>query len=143
MTLSEKCLTGLLRFCGVLMLVAFPAAAMPSAWMNRWHQLLLGTALPHGSIVEYLARSASLLYGLNGVGTLLIATDVHRYSPLIRLWGLAHLLGGLALLAIDWKVGLPLWWLLGEGPPLVVIGGLALTWERNVRRQVGKPSEPE
>ena len=138
MTSSEKCLIWLLRICGLLMLVALPAATMPLDWMDRWHQFLLGAPLPGGPIVEYLARSASLLYGLNGVGTLLIATDVHRYSPLIRLWGLAHLLGGLALLAIDVKVGLPVLWVLGEGPLLVPIGVLALVWERNVRRQEGK-----
>ncbi|NOX53002.1 MAG: hypothetical protein GXP27_00905 [Planctomycetes bacterium] len=133
MARNEKILIGLLRVCGSLMLLAFPAAAMPSAWMDQLHKGLLDAPLPHGPIVEYLARSASLLYGLNGVGTLVIAADVRRYSPLVRLWGLAHLLGGLALIAIDLTAGLPGLWVLGEGPVLIPIGVATLLLERSVR----------
>ncbi|HID24729.1 MAG TPA: hypothetical protein EYP14_20340 [Planctomycetaceae bacterium] len=80
-----------------------------------------------------MARSTSLLYGLNGVATLILAADVRRYSPLVRLWGLAHLFGGVAFLAIDWTAGLPGLWTLGEGPVLIPIGVATLLLERRVR----------
>ncbi len=124
---SERWLALVLRVNGVLMLLALPAALMPTQWMDAIHQALGMGTLPRGPIVEYLARTESALYAVIGAATLLIASDLKRFRPLIWLWGVASLCLGLALLVIDWLIGMPTLWLLVEGPYLILLAILILS----------------
>lgn len=115
-------LAALLRLGGCLTGSAFLAMLLPVSWMAATHEWLGLGPFPHTPVVEYLARSAALLYGSHGVLLLVIASDPVRYRPLI--WYLAALtvVIGSTLIAIDAAAGMPIWWTLGEGPPIAALG---------------------
>ena len=51
---------------------------------------------------------------VRGSLTLLLATDVKRYAPLITWWGSAAIVFGVLLAGIDLTAGMPISWMLGE-----------------------------
>lgn len=114
----------LLRLGGCLMLLAFLAVPLPWSWMDASHRLLGLGPLPEGAIVEYLARSISLLYGVHGGLLLVFSTDIRRYAPAIRFFGAMDMVFGAAVLAIDLEAGMPLFWTLNEGPPVAIVGAV-------------------
>lgn len=122
----ERALTVLLRAGGVILVTAFLAAILPTAWMQATHARLDLGAYPDHPLTEYLARSVSLLYGFHGVVLLAIATDVRRFRPLARLMGIQNVVFGPAMLAIDLAAGMPWWWTAFEGPPIFAIGATVL-----------------
>jgi hypothetical protein len=124
---DERTVVALLRLGGVLTCCAFPAALLPAEWMAAVHAALGMGPLPRAPIVDYLARSLSLLYGFHGVFLLLVSTDVRRYRALVVLAAWMDVVGGVALFAIDVRAGMPPWWTWGEGPPLLAFG-LVLLW---------------
>ncbi len=117
----------LIQVVGAVMLTAFLAAFMPLSWMAAAHTWLGLGEMPGGPLVEYLARSASLLYGLLGALFILVASDLTRYAPIVRLLGSMFVVLGLAILGIDLDAGMPLYWTLGEGPPMIAVGA-AMIW---------------
>lgn len=126
-TKSERLISLLLRIDAVLQFVAVAAVFMPFAWMGTIHQWLGLGEFPDDPIVEYLSRSLSAFYLVHGVITYVIAGDVRRYRPLIRIWALSFIALGAITIVIDVVAGLPLFWTLSEGP--FVIGfGLAILW---------------
>lgn len=90
--------------------------------MASTHQSLGLGPFPHSVIVEYLARSISLLYGLHGVLLLIVARDPARYREIVNYLAFFNISFGLAMVAIDLKTGMPWFWTLGEGPVIATMG---------------------
>src|SRR5437588_7384133 len=78
----ERALVWFLRAYAALLLLALPAAVLPTRWL-AWSYEALGLGeWPPEPLLEYLARSASLLYALVGGMALLWSFDPPRYRPL-------------------------------------------------------------
>ncbi len=122
----ERILIWLLRIGGVVMLTALGAVVMPYEWMNVIHQQQGLGQLPHVPIVGYLTRSVSAMYALHGALLLFIATDVRRYLPVLRFLAFAGIVFGTVMLGIDYFVGMPVPWMVGEGPSVVVFSAVIL-----------------
>ncbi len=124
---ARKILKWILLVAGGLAATAVFPMAMPTDWMeaaNGW----LGLGPFHRSpLMEYLTRSLSALYALNGFLALYLARDVKRYADLLAFYGWLTVGVAVALTAIDFSAGMPPSWSWGEGPPLVVFG-LAIVW---------------
>ncbi len=131
-TIHERLLVFLLRFGGCIMLSAFGAMLLPVEWMAATHRWLGLGDFPASPLVDYLTRSIAALYGFNGGIRLLVSGDVRRYSVVVAYLAVMDLVLGVLLLAIDWHAGLPLYWTLAEGPPLVVMGAILLHLLRRV-----------
>ena len=118
----ERILQIVLRIGGITVLTAFFAIFLPVRWMATTHEWLGLGAFPEAPIVDYLARSASLLYAWHGGMLLVISTDVRRFRPLLRYIAITTVVCGLLLVGIDLHAGLPSYWTLWEGPPIALIG---------------------
>ena len=94
---------------------------------------------PTGPVVEYLARSLSAFYALVGALCLVMASDLDRYSPLVRFFGVCLALLGIVLTGVDLAAGMPWWWTALEGPGSVPIGALVYF----LARPVSKPCKQE
>jgi hypothetical protein len=126
MTRQDRLLVLILRFTGILMLLAVPAIFMPFAWMQAVHSWLGMGELPETPIVSYLARSTSALYVGFGAIWLFLAQDVARYRAMIRFQGVLSLLLGVSLLIADFQAHMPLAWVVSEEGFIFVVGGLIL-----------------
>jgi len=122
-----RTLAAALRITGVVMLLAAPAVFMPRAWMSETHARLGMGALPEGPIVEYLARSLSMLYATCGALCCLFSTDVRRFAPAILLLVWLGFPGALVLTWIDVSAGMPWHWRVSEGP-IVLTASAVLLW---------------
>ncbi|MCL4178716.1 MAG: hypothetical protein KJ072_13370 [Verrucomicrobia bacterium] len=145
MSSAERWLSLALRILAVPVLLAIPCALLPMDRMDAIHQGLGLGPLPAAPILEYLARSSSLLYGFHGFILLLVASDVRRYLPVIWLLGGAGFAFGLAMLVIDHVAGLPVYWRWLEGGFILGESGiiLVLTWrvDQAIRRSAGVPAQ--
>jgi hypothetical protein len=112
----------LLRLFGAVDCLALIAVLMPRASMHAIAVTSGLEGLPAGPLPEYLARSASLMYALHGATVLFISRDVHRYWPLIRFLASIAVAHGLIVFAIDYRIGMPLWWRFVEGPAFAMTG---------------------
>jgi hypothetical protein len=131
MTKSDKVVI-LLRFVGVGALFALVAVFMPFSWMAATHRWLGLGEMPSAPVVEYLARSVSAFYALFGALCLVMASDLERYRPLVRLFGVALALLGIVFRGVDLAAGMPWWWTAFEGPPGLPVGALLLFLARPV-----------
>jgi hypothetical protein len=127
---AEWLLKCLLRLAGGVLCLGAPAALLPLAWMGEVHAALGLGVMPSGRIVEYLARSAGLVYAMHGVLMLTAARDVRRFAPIVTVIGISHIAFGVAMLVLDIYVGMPLDWTLGEGPPVAAVGIAVLLLQR-------------
>ena len=80
--------------------------------MDHLHRAAGMGPLPPGPVVEYLARTISALYTILGGLSFLAASNLARYSTLIRYIALCRIGFGALVLAIDIHVGMPT-----DGPP--------------------------
>ena len=112
----------LLRFAGIVTVTAFGAIFLPVEWMAATHRWLGLGEFPRAPVVDYLARSIAGLYGFHGVLLLIVAGDPVRYRTIISYVAWLNMLFGLSLVAIDIHAGMPAWWTLGEGPPIIAFG---------------------
>jgi hypothetical protein len=126
----QRLLVILLRLAGVVTLSAFLAMFLPAAWMASTHQWLGLGEFPHSPVVDYLARSVAALYGFHGVLLFIIARDPQRFRTIVQYVGVMNVALGLIMVAIDAHAGLPWWWTLGEGPPIVAFGAVILLLSR-------------
>lgn len=117
----------LLRIAGVLTLCAFLAMVMPTSWMHDIHRWLGLGELASDAITEYLTRSLSALYGFHGGLLVVLSTNVRRFRRVVVYVAAMNVLLGACLLGIDLSAGMPTWWILGEGPPIIVFG-VGLLW---------------
>ncbi len=124
MTSPERVLRFLLRYLGSVSLLALVAVFMPSAWMDATHRWLGMGPLPSEPIVGYLARSLSLFYALLGGLLWFCSFDLQRHLAVIRFLGGAFIAFGLVMGGVDRVVGLPAWWQHGEGPIVILFGGI-------------------
>ena len=131
---TELALRILLRALGVIVLCAVPAIFMPTAWMAAIHEWLGLGAMPEGPLVEYLTRSLSAMYAIQGPLFLLVASDLRRYRGVVTYLGAVNVALGLAMVWVDHLAGMPAFWSWGEGPPTVVIGAAILWLVRSVPR---------
>ena len=129
---EERFLVLVLRFSGVVLLLAFAAVFLPVTWMAAAHRWLGLGKFPSFPIVDYLTRSISILYGIKGGLYLLLSTDVRRFRPVIVYSAWAAIGFGLAMLVIDVRAGLPWTWTFGEGPFIILAGVAILTLVRRV-----------
>ena len=126
MSHPERAVQVLLRVYAVVLFSAVVPALMPFAWMEEIHRGLGLGQLPAERIVHYLTRSQSALYAVQGAVFFCVSQDVRRFLPLVRCLAVLKILFGLAMLALDLAVGMPLFWTLGEGPLIIVLGTLLL-----------------
>ena len=123
---SERALVIVLRLTGLLSASAVFAAFLPFEWMAAIHEWLALGQLPEAPIVEYLTRSLSALYAFHGALTVFVSFDVRRFLPVVRCLGVLAVVFGGGMLALDGRVGMPLFWTIGEGPMLIALGALVL-----------------
>lgn len=121
-TASERLLVALLRLGAVLTGSAFFAVLMPEQSMAAVHQSLGLGEFPASPLTSYLTRSLSAMYAFHGALLFILATDVQRYRPAIIFLGWTTAIFGVALLGIDLRAPMPLWWTLIEGPSVIGIG---------------------
>ena len=111
-----------LRLAGVVTMTAFLAMLLPTDWMASTHQWLGLGEFPRAPVVDYLARSIAALYGFHGVLLWIIATDPRKYRALVWYVAAMNVVFGLMVIAIDVHAGMPAFWTLAEGPPIVAFG---------------------
>ena len=112
----------LLRLGAVVTMTAFLAMLLPVDWMASTHQWLGLGEFPRAPVVDYLARSIAALYGFHGVLLWIIATDPRQYCALVWYVAAMNVVFGLMVIAIDVHAGMPAFWTLAEGPPIVAFG---------------------
>ena len=128
--LQSRLLVFLLRVGGCLTISAFPAVLLPVEWMAAAHEWLGLGEFPRTPVVDYLARSVAALYGFHGVLLLIVARRPAELRPIVRFIGLMNVIFGVMMLAIDLHAGLPWFWTMAEGPPIVVFGLVILMLSR-------------
>ena len=123
-----------LRYYGTVSALAVVAVFMPLSWMDAAHRAIGLGPLPQDPITEYLARSLSAFYALHG-GLLWFASfDTQRHRSLIAFLAWATFAFGAILLGMDLQLALPKWWIAGEGPVVIVIGGTVLALLRLTKK---------
>ncbi len=131
-TRQERILIVLLRLSGVVTLAAFPTMLLPVEWMAATHRWLGLGEFPATPLVDYLTRSLSAMYGFHGGLMLLVSLNVRRYAAVVTYLAVMYILLGLMLLAVDIHAGLPLLWILCEGPVISAVGLVILYLHRFV-----------
>jgi hypothetical protein len=131
--LTRRLLVILLRVGGIASCLAFLTILQPVEWMASTHQALGLGEFPRAPVVDYLARSIAALYGFHGVLLLIISTDPVRYRPLVWYAAFMNVLFGLMIIGIDLHAGMPVWWTLAEGPPIVAFGIVIGLLNRSLR----------
>lgn len=129
---DRRILVLLLRVAGVVTVTAFLAMFLPVEWMAATHRWLGMGEFPRSPVVDYLTRSVAALYGFHGVLVLIVARDPERYATIVRYLGVMNVLLGAFLVVIDLHAAMPVWWTLGEGPPIIVFGALILFFSRSL-----------
>jgi len=132
---AERLLAWLLRLGSCITLSAFLTALLPAETMAAVHRDLGMGELEVVPVVDYMARSLSMLYGFHGALLMLLSFHVQRLAPVIVFIGWMNVLFGAALLAIDLHAGLPAWWIAAEGPWVMAMGVLVLVLVRAARRR--------
>lgn len=117
----------LLRIAGLTEILAFIAVVMPRSWMEVSHEWLGMGPMPDGTLLMFMIRQASYAYGMHGVSLLILASDVTRFRRLIVFNGISFLLAGMVFFVIDYSVGMPWWWTIGDSASCFGIG-VALLW---------------
>jgi hypothetical protein len=116
----EKTLVLFLRITAIVLLIAVISAIMPFSWMIVIHRQLGMGELPKGPIMGYLTRSLSILYAMHGALVFFVSLDVRRYSPVVKCLAVLSIVLGAGLLVLDFVVGMSLFWIICEGPFLIV-----------------------
>lgn len=120
----------MLRLFGLMDFIAVLAVVLPRgslAAINDWCGL---EPLPEVPVVEYLARSGSLMYALHGAMLIFVSFDVPRYRTLIGFLACSAIVQGAILYTIDWALPMPTWWKTIEGGCIAATGVVLLTLRR-------------
>jgi hypothetical protein len=131
-TVHHRLLVALLRLGGGVTAAAFLAVLLPRDWMAATHQWLGLGEFPRVAVVDYLTRSVAALYGFHGVLLLLVSRNPAQHRSIVRYIGLMNVFFGLLLVLIDLHAGMPAFWTLAEGPPVVAFGVLVLYLSRSL-----------
>jgi hypothetical protein len=133
MNASERWLKLLLRLGGVLTGSAIFAVFLPEATMASTHESLGLGEFPAAPLTDYLTRSLSAMYAFHGAILLALSTDVRRYKPVIVVVAWATAVMGVVVTGVDLWAPMPIWWTLGEGPWVVLMGLALLSLARRVQ----------
>lgn len=128
----QRLLVVLLRLGGGITGAAFLAVLLPVDWMVAAHRWLGLGEFPRVPLVDYLTRSIAALYGFHGVLLFLVARDPVYYRNIVRYVGVMNVVFGALLLGIDVHAGMPSWWTVAEGPPLMAVGVVVLALSRSL-----------
>jgi len=131
---ADRALIWLMRLNAAVLLCAAPCVFLSFSTMDAIHRELLGVSLPDLPISRYMARSLSLLYASYGLITLFVTLEWQRYRPAVPVIAWLHVAFASAMLAVDWDAGMPWWWIIGEGPPLIGMGFVMLWLYRRASR---------
>jgi hypothetical protein len=123
----KNLLAWLLRYIGVLEMLAFLAVVMPRAWMETSHAWLGLGSMPEGAVLMFLIRQASYAYGMHGLSLWIIASDLTRFRTLVLFNGISFVLAGPVFFLIDHMSGMPSWWTAIDGPSCALFG-IAMLW---------------
>ncbi len=134
MTQREKVLVLILRVLGISGLFALVAIFMPLSWMVAIHRWLGMGEMPTDPVVEYLARSLSAFYALFGALDLVLASDLERYRPLVRLLAVAVVLMSVIFTGINLAAGMPWWWTAFYDLPGIGLG-VVIYWLAGTERE--------
>jgi hypothetical protein len=130
----------LLRFSGIVLLLAFPMMLIPVEWMARTHRWLGLGEFPASPLTDYLTRSISFLYGLQGGLLLIVAGDVRRYRGIVVYAVAMGFAFGASMIAVDLHAGLPLRWIAFEGPMSIALSAVLGLLLRRVPREPERPA---
>jgi hypothetical protein len=130
--MHEKALVVFLRISGIILLIALIPAVMPFLWMQEIHRRLGMGELPAEPIVGYLTRSLSLMYAMHGALVYFISRDVRRFLPLVRFLAILCIVFGSGMIFLDATVGMPEYWIVCEGPLIILLGILILMLAKRV-----------
>jgi len=125
-----------MRLAAVMLLTALIPVVMPFDWMKEIHSQLGMGELPEGPIMGYLTRSLSGMYAMHGALVFFVSLDVRRYLPVVKCLAVLGIVFGIGMLVLDIVVGMPPSWIAGEGPFIIVLGGIMLWLARQVQ-QIG------
>ena len=134
----EKALVLLMRCSAILLLTALIPSVMPFTWMKDIHRLLRMGELPEGPLIGYLTRSLSAMYAMHGALVLFVSLDIRRFLPVVKCLAFLCVLFGVGMLVLDVLVRMPIFWILGEGPFIIVLGGVLLWLAGRVQEHTGK-----
>jgi hypothetical protein len=116
----------ILRLLSVLLMFALFAVFLPVETMGRIHLLLGLGEMPISPIVEYLARSVSLFYALQGFILWYISSKPEVYLKFLKFYLWISYPFAIGLFFIDLNAGMPLYWIGGEAPLALVLITLLL-----------------
>ncbi len=128
----QRLLVVLLRLAGAVTVTAFLAMLLPTDWMAATHRWLGLGDFPRVPLVDYLTRSVAALYGFHGVLLLLVSRNPVQHRSIVRFIGAMNALLGCFLFLIDLYAGMPLFWTMAEGPPVVAFGIVVLYLSRSL-----------
>ena len=117
--MKKKALIVILRLSGLLLITAFIAAFLPYETMARIHEQIGLGDFPNLPILNYLARSVSLFYGIHGVIVLYISLDIMKYLKFLKLLCYLGFVFGIVLFGVDMNAPMPESWTFSEGPLIV------------------------
>ena len=142
---AEKWQAVLLRTVGAVECLAFAAVVVPFRWMEAVHQWLGLGQMPDATVLRYLIREASFVYGVHGVLLWLLASDIERFRPLITFTGFSYLVTGPIFVVTGATAGMPWFWFIGEGLSCLAVGivvlWLAVVGRHGVRQDAVRPTE--
>ncbi|MFO8012644.1 MAG: hypothetical protein R6X20_04980 [Phycisphaerae bacterium] len=130
MPIARRLLRLILRVTGTALLFALPFAFIPREWHAVIHEWIGLGPYPDGPVIDYLVRSVSGMYVLSGLFCWLVATDLRRYGPMVQFLGWTSIAFGVLMTVVDVMLGLPWWWIAGEGPEAIVLGAILVILER-------------
>ena len=139
----QRLLVALLRLAGTITASAFLTILLPVEWMASTHRWLGLGEFPRAPVIDYLARSIAALYGFHGVLLLIVSTDPVRYRAIVWFIAIMNVAFGLIVMAIDVHAGMPAWWTLGEGPPIIAFGIVMAILNAGMPASVVTASVPE
>jgi hypothetical protein len=113
--------------------LAFLTILQPVEWMAATHRWLGLGEFPRAPVVDYLARSIAALYGFHGVLLLIVSGDPVKYRTIVWYLAVMNVLFGLMVIGIDLHAGMPSWWTLFEGPPVIAFGIVIGLLNRSLR----------
>jgi hypothetical protein len=120
--LRIRLLIVLLRLAGVFTMTAFLAMLLPVEWMAATHRWIGLGDFPRAPVVDYLTRSIAAFYGFHGGLLLVVSRDPVKYQSIVRYLAFMNVVFGLMLIAIDIHAGMPIFWTITEGPPIIGFG---------------------
>jgi hypothetical protein len=120
----------LLRLAGLVEILAFGAVVMPRSWMEVSHAWLGLGEMPVGTIIMFLSRRASYVYGVHGISLWILASDVVRFRPLVKLNGVSFLVAAPVYFVIDITSGTPHFWTVIDTLGCAFFGGTLLWLDR-------------